>query len=132
MKRPNWSEGSSDSPASSDELFSRGTLELTFSVLRKPYPALALAIQNALAQAYPRHDYQTGLHSSELPLSSDTIDRIALALAVLSRRCATGSTQHGSTPCDLALLRSLLLDWMMLARSRDNDSDEFDGPANSA
>lgn len=103
---------------SHSELFGRATLELTFAMLRRPYPALALTVQNAMTLAYPRDDYHTGLSAAELPLSSPDIDRIALALSALSQRLAR--TPGGSkTQAQLILLRSLLLDWLMLARNRN-------------
>lgn len=102
------------------DLFSRGTLELTFKVLRNYKPSLALSIQNTLASAYPRDDYHTALSAAELPLESVIVDDIIRALSQLSSR----QVGNGHNDCtDLVVVRSLLLDWMMLARERDESAE---------
>ncbi len=105
-----------DLPDDYRDLFSRGTLELTFKALRNYRPSLALSIQNALAKAYPRDDYHTGLSAAELPLESSVVDAVIQALSSLgSQRVGNGRDDR----IDLVVVRSLLLDWMMLARERD-------------
>ncbi|HEY3699782.1 MAG TPA: hypothetical protein VGK97_10650 [Spongiibacteraceae bacterium] len=102
-----------DSPDTNRDLFNRGTLELTFKMLRKKYPALALQLQNALVGIFPRDDYHTAFTAVELPLNAQTIGQIAQALLALSEELlAAGSQQRN----DLAIVRSLMLDWLMLAR----------------
>lgn len=97
------------------DFFNRGTLELTFKVLRQPFPALALQVQNITVAAYPRGDYHTGVSVMELPLDAASAARIVQALSQLSDRMATsGQPQRG----DLTMIRSLLLDWLMFARAR--------------
>lgn len=99
------------------DLFNRATLELTFKLLRKKQPSLALQIQNALVSIYPRNDYHTAFTAAELPLRTETINRVARALLVLSEEMLNaGSSQRN----DLIIVRSLLLDWLMLA----NDSTQ--------
>ena len=108
-----------DSPDSDRDLFNRATLELTFKMLRPRRPALALQVQNALVSVFPRHDYHTAFTAVELPLSAATITQIAQALLALSEELlAAGSQQRN----DLVIVRSLMLDWLMLAR-------EFSQPA---
>lgn len=116
MNTADWTHDHLDNRGRS-ELFGRATLELTFTMLRHPYPALALAVQNAMTLAYPRDDYHLGLSAAELPMSSRDIDRVALALSVLSQKLARNPTGN-KQQAQLILLRSLLLDWLMLARSR--------------
>lgn len=109
------------------DFFNRGTLELTFKVLRHKYPALALRVQNIIVATYPRGDYHTGVSVLELPLDAAGAARIVQALSQLSDQLATsshgqqgrhevrnGQTQRG----DLTMIRSLLLDWLMFARAR--------------
>ncbi|MFT3931421.1 MAG: hypothetical protein QM709_14115 [Spongiibacteraceae bacterium] len=97
------------------DLFNRATLELTFKLLRKRKPALALHIQNALVSVYPRSDYHTAFTAAELPLHADTINEIAQALLVLSEELLCNRQQQRN---DLIIVRSLLLDWLMLAHER--------------
>lgn len=122
MKSAGRDDNWGDEGGVSAELFNRATLELTFTVLRKPYPALALCLQNTMTLAYPRHDYHTGLSASELPLTTGQIDRIALALSELTGKM-TQSATPGVRQAQLVLLRSLLLDWLMLARDRNRSAE---------
>lgn len=97
------------------DFFNRGTLELTFKVLRRKYPALALRVQNIIVATYPRGDYHTGVSVMELPLDATEAARIVQALSALSDQMATSAQpQRG----DLTMIRSLLLDWLMFARAR--------------
>lgn len=96
------------------DLFNRGTLELTFRILRPRYPALALKVQNALVTGYARDDYHTGLTAAELRLDSATIERISNALSMLANEVPEKRPSAQRT--DPTLIRSLLLDWLMLAR----------------
>lgn len=103
-----------DSLGNYRDLFNRSTLELTFKMLRRQHPTLALHIQNALVTAYPRDDYHTALTAAELPLSANTIKEIITALSALSNELlAAGSTQRN----ELTIVRSLMLDWLMLAHN---------------
>lgn len=107
------------------DFFNRGTLELTFKVLRHKYPTLALCVQNITVATFPRGDYQTGIGQTgismmELPLDAAGAAKIVHALSALSDQLATShdapnaSSQRG----DLTMIRSLLLDWLMFARAR--------------
>lgn len=97
------------------DMFSRGTLELTFRILRKRRPALALCIQNAMVGAYGHGSHRTGLTAAELPLASEVVEQIVRALSLLSEQMiARGETDRA----ELVLTRSLLLDWLMVARER--------------
>lgn len=96
-------------------LFNRATLELTFSILRKRQPVLALQIQNTLVSVYPRDDYHTAFTAAQLPLRAETINQIAQALLDLSEELLSARTQQRN---DLVIVRSLLLDWLMLAHER--------------
>ena len=111
----------SDQDAASDDrdLFNRATLELTFKILRPRKPSLALQIQNALVSVYPRNDYHTAFTAAELPLSAEIINQIAQALLVLSEELLIAGNQQRS---DLAIVRSLLLDWLMLAHERQSSA----------
>lgn len=100
-----------NAPDDDRDLFNRATLELTFKMLRKRQPSLALHIQNALVSVYPRNDYHTAFTAAELPLSASTITRIAQALFVLSEELLASNNQRS----ELVIVRSLLLDWLMLA-----------------
>lgn len=97
------------------DLFNRATLELTFKMLRNRKPALALHIQNALVSVYPRNDYHTAFTAAELPLHAETINDIAQALLALSEELLVNRHQQRN---DLIIVRSLLLDWLMLAHER--------------
>ena len=108
-----------DSFDSDRDLFNRGTLELTFKMLRQRRPTLALHIQNALVSVYPRNDYHTAFTAAELPLSAATITQIAQALLTLSDELLAAGNQQRN---ELVIVRSLMLDWLMLAR-------EFSQPA---
>jgi hypothetical protein len=97
------------------DMFSRGTLELTFKILRKRRPSLALRVQNGMMGAYGHGTLQNGLTAAELPLGSDVVEEIVLALSLLSEQMISrGETDRA----ELVLTRSLLLDWLMLARER--------------
>lgn len=97
------------------DLFNRATLELTFKTLRKRKPSLALQIQNALVSVYPHNDYHTAFTAAELPLCPKTINEIAQALLALSEELLASNNQQRN---DLIMVRSLLLDWLMLAHER--------------
>ncbi len=101
-----------DKTSNDRDLFNRATLELTFKMLRKRQPSLALQIQNALVSVYPHNDYHTAFTAAELPLSAATINRTAQALFVLSEELVAAGNQQRN---DLIMVRSLLLDWLMLA-----------------
>lgn len=110
------------------DFFNRGTLELTFKVLRRKYPSLALRVQNIIVTTYPRGDYHTGISMMELPLDAAGAARIVQALSALSDQLATSpDLRHDlhhdprnaqSQRGDLTMIRSLLLDWLMFARAR--------------
>jgi hypothetical protein len=109
---------SADSSANYRDLFNRSTLELTYKMLRKKRPSLALLIQNVLVTAYPRDDYHTGLTAAELPLDADVARQIVHALSSLSDdMVAAGQTNRA----ELVLIRSLLLDWLMFAREQHEE-----------
>ena len=106
------------------DMFSRGTLELTFRVLRKRRPLLALQVQNTMVIAYGSGHAGGGFTAAELPLDSAVVAQIIRALSHLSEQIiARGDTDRA----ELVLTRSLLLDWLMLARER-SDPDQT-GPA---
>lgn len=107
-----------DSSAPGRELFNRGTLELTFRMLRRKRPALALLVQNALVDAYPRDDYHTALTAAELPLDGVAARRIVQALSAISEEMVAA---RQSSRADVVLIRSLLLDWLMFARERRDE-----------
>lgn len=106
------------------DFFNRGTLELTFKVLRHKYPTLALQVQNIIVATYPRGDYHTGISMLELPLDAAGAAKIVHALSALSDRLATApeprpdARNAASQRGDLTMIRSLLLDWLMFARAR--------------
>lgn len=101
-----------DSLGNYRDLFNRSMLELTFKMLRTKRPALALQIQNVLVSSYPRGDYHTALAATELPLDADTVRDIVTALTGLSNELlAAGNSRRN----ELTIVRSLMLDWLMLA-----------------
>lgn len=98
------------------DLFSRATLELTFRMLRQPRPSLALALRNALVEHPPAR--QGGAYTiEELPLSAERIDAIVEALRGLSN---DSHYRAGSSKAEVVLVRSLLLDWIMIARQQSD------------
>lgn len=97
------------------DFFNRGTLELTFKVLRDKFPALALRVRNIIVSSYPPGDYHTGISVAELPLNADGAARIVQALSQLSEQLAVSGPAQRT---DLTMIRSLLLDWLMFARAR--------------
>jgi hypothetical protein len=108
---------SAEAPEYYRDFFNRGTLELTFKVLRHPFPALALRVQNITVMTYPRGDYHTGISMMELPLDAASAAKIVHALSALSDQLATSSASQPQRG-DLTMIRSLLLDWLMFARAR--------------
>ncbi len=102
------------------DFFNRGTLELTFKVLRHKYPTLALRVQNIIVATYPRGDYHTGISMMELPLDAAGAAKIVHALSALSDQLATSADPRNAQAQrgDLTMIRSLLLDWLMFARAR--------------
>lgn len=106
---------SADASGPYRDLFNRSTLELTFKTLRRRRPALALQIQNALVDAYPRDDYHTALTAAELPLGAATASEIAQELAALGDELLADSKHR----TELTLVRSLMLDWLMLVHERE-------------
>jgi hypothetical protein len=104
-----------DAPEYYRDFFNRGTLELTFKVLRNKFPTLALRVQNVIVSAYPRGDYHTGITAAELPLNAESAAKIVQALSALSDQLVvSGHSQRA----DVVMIRSLLLDWLMFARAR--------------
>ena len=100
---------------------SRHTLELTFRLLRREWPALALAIQNILVskqQLIRRQQHKSTLHNNcdqdffQINLDAQTIGKIVSALTEL------GETTLTKAPHDkekLMFLKTLIDDWIALA-----------------
>jgi hypothetical protein len=107
------------SPDRHRDLFSRATLELTFRMLRHTRPGLALTLRNALL-AHPPRQHGSACAIKELPLPAEQIDAIVDALGRMSHG---GQARAGGGKPEVVLVRSLLLDWMMIARQ------QIDSPA---
>ena len=87
------------------DFFNRGTLELTFKVLRHKYPALALRVQNIIVATYPRGDYHTGVSVLELPLDAAGAAKIVQALSALSDQLATSPSRTSNSSTTPASIR---------------------------
>ena len=100
------------------DVFSRGALELTFKLLRKQNPRLALDVQNQLQglatlreiteQVAPR---KTSDHF-HITLDAHTIGKVVEALTMLGQNLLDDSAKDTGT---LVVIRSLIKDWIELA-----------------
>ena len=108
-----------DTPASErPDVFSRGALELTFKLLRKQNPRLALDVQNQLQglaslkevteQAPPRKPSD----HFHITLDPQTIGKVVEALTTLGQKLLNDSPKDSGT---LVVVRSLIKDWIELA-----------------
>ena len=100
----------------SPNLFSRDTLELTFSVLRKHSPSAALEVRNQLAgECFIDNNSALGeLHTEYFPITLDArvIGKIINAMTELGQS-ALETAKHDKG--QLIVLRRLIKEWMALA-----------------
>ena len=105
--------------SSRPDIFSRGALELTFRLLRHNNVELALDIQNqlqgnkmpGLASRDPRA--KLARDHFKITLNPQTIGRIVDALTQLGEKYLR--EQKKSEPGQLAVIRTLIVDWVALA-----------------
>ena len=94
--------------------FSIECLELTFTLLRKDHPSLALVIQNALTEA--RRKSLTGPYGQliELHETAPRVKDIISALAAITETAA--NSQHRDKK-HIVVIHQALLDWLLYAQS---------------
>lgn len=98
----------------------RGTLELTFQLLRQQRPTLALTVRNALLENFP--DGASYADRGTELLTQKQVNNIITALSSLSEKIRW---QHSTKKSDLVLIRSVLLDWLMIAREWKNEKETY-------
>ncbi|RRJ83402.1 hypothetical protein [Aestuariirhabdus litorea] len=100
-------------------IFSESALRLTFKVLRKPRPRLALRIQNILnGVSVPRPTGEGCESLSEhfrVQLSAEELELVVSCLA------KAGGWGSGTCPGQQVMLKALLEDWRRLANSHDSE-----------
>ena len=110
----NTEKSSPDRP----DVFSRGALELTFKLLRKQNPRLALDVQNQLqglatlrevTEQVPARKVSDHFH---ITLDAQTIGKVVEALTALGQNLLDNSPKDNGT---LVVVRSLIKDWIELA-----------------
>lgn len=100
------------------DVFSRDSLELTFQLLRQQSSGLALDIQNQLQgtklpyMAYQESQQQENCDHFRITLNAQKIGKIVDALTQLGQHCLNNPNENKG---HLAILRSLIEDWMALA-----------------
>ena len=109
------------------DLFSRGTLELTFRLLRGKHPALALEIQNVLVNKLsnqrvqlPASNPQTG-DSIYVDLEVSTINNIVTALTEMGKK---GKSDDNSENGLRVVLSTLIPEWMALIEACGTHSSD--------
>ncbi len=96
------------------EVFSRGALELSFRLLRKRNPALALEIQNVLVCGKlpcPKNDNQTN-DRFHVNMGAHTVGKIIAALTEMGQQALLDDTGLRGRR---VVIRTLIQEWMSLA-----------------
>ncbi len=106
-------------------IFSESALQLTFTVLRKPRPALALMIQNAMNGVAVKRPPDGGDGSLpehfKMRVTSSEADTIVSCLVKAS------GWNSGVCPGQQVILKALLDDWRRLANAIDDKLVAFRG-----
>lgn len=98
------------------DIFSRGALDLTFRLLRKDHPSLALEVRNILAsETVPLED--AAYHSPQgdhffITMPAQRIGCVVNALTQLGQDALENNQQDTGK---LVVLRTLIKEWMTLA-----------------
>ncbi len=103
------------------DVFSRGSLKLTYDLLRKKNPALALAVRNIInCEALPRVDEDNDSPNSDhfrVPLDSFQVRAVVEGLMEYDQAITGQSEQAG-----LAIMaKTLMEDWIALAHKMVNE-----------
>lgn len=104
--------------------FSLNGLESSFELLREHHPALALRVQNLIAEA--RIDHHQCSEEKQLPLDMNVSDvsAIVTALASIAEQSANSALDGEDT---MISIHQTLLDWLLYAQSflpEDTDPDD--------
>ncbi len=107
----------------SPDLFSRGTLEMTYKLLRTPNPSLALCVRNLLMnQRKQINNTHKNKPRINIALEPTTIGKIVSALTILGQNALDNrEVENGK----LLVLRSLIEDWAGLAEWLVNRSVNY-------
>lgn len=107
------------------DVFSRGSLKLTFDLLRKKQPQLALTIRNiANGEPLPKEDGENeGRNSDHFKVEIDSY-QVRAVVETLALFCQAGDGKSGQA----IVARTLIEDWMSLARKMVAEMPAGDGP----
>ncbi|TQV67778.1 hypothetical protein FKG94_24940 [Exilibacterium tricleocarpae] len=95
------------------EIFSRGALELTFRLMRKRHPGLALAVQNVLAGKPLPGSNDAATDHFHVSLEARTVGKIVAALTEMGQHSLehNGSSAQGRR----VVIKTLIHEWIALA-----------------
>ena len=114
--------------AKDPHVFSRGSLKMTYDLIRKSSPQLALKVRNIIGgQALPKDaSQQDNKHADffEVDLDSFEVRAVVEALMAQLQSGATGPQLTGMA----VLAKSLIEEWLVLARKMFADLPEDQKP----
>ncbi len=95
-------------------IFSVACLDLTFRLLRREKPQLALLIQNILEPA--RHEHGNDFYEQQLSIEL-AVDKVCLIVEFLAETGEAAAHNQQQSKEELIAIRSVLLDWLLYAQS---------------
>jgi len=101
------------------DVFSRGSLQLTFTLLRKKHPKLALAIRNIQGQEpLPKNSDETDSKNSDLfVVDIDSMQVRAVVEALMECQSPSGSANVAGESSGISIMaKALINDWVLLAQ----------------
>ncbi len=90
------------------DMFSRGTVRLTFKVLRHTYPSLALNVRNLLGTNVSPQHFSSLSEQIHIDLEEQQIEKIVAALYMLKENAGNEAEQEGGYAM---LLQLLIHEW---------------------
>jgi hypothetical protein len=110
------SQDSEDFKVSDSDVFSRGSLKLTYDLLRQSNPALALQVRNIVSgEALPKADVNEGNANSDhfkVTLDSFQVRAVVEGLMQYNQDELLAKKQPGLA----VMAKALMEDWIVLAR----------------
>lgn len=94
--------------------FSLDGLEFSFELLREHHPALALCVQNLIAEARIQHQHCREEKQFPLDMSVSDVSAIVTALASIAEQSANSALDGEDT---MIAIHQILLDWLLYAQS---------------
>jgi len=107
-------------------VFNRGALELTFRLLRRIKPTLALQVQNLLAAPpLPKpSEIANSIHTDQFQI--DPPAEVTRSIVETLSELAMSEAHSDNTDTGrLVMIRTLLIDWLQLAKTYLDDDESY-------